>query len=68
MSEGAARRFGKALEAERNASKETVRAYLREIRSLRDHRRPTSPPDIREPLLVSSGFRLDATFDPFRLS
>jgi integrase/recombinase XerC len=37
VGEGAVRRFGKALEAERNASKETVRAYLREVRSLRNH-------------------------------
>jgi integrase/recombinase XerC len=37
VGEGAVRRFGKALEAERNASKETVRAYLREVRSFRDH-------------------------------
>ena len=37
MGEGAVRRFGKALEAERNASGETVRAYLREVRSLRNH-------------------------------
>ncbi len=37
MGEGAVSRFGKSLEAERNASKETVRAYLREIRALRAH-------------------------------
>jgi integrase/recombinase XerC len=37
VGEGAVRRFGKALEAERNASGETVRAYLREVRSLRNH-------------------------------
>lgn len=37
MDGGAIRRFGKSLEAERNASKETVRAYLREVRALREH-------------------------------
>jgi integrase/recombinase XerC len=37
VGEGAVRRFGRALEAERNASKETVRAYLREVRALRNH-------------------------------
>jgi integrase/recombinase XerC len=37
VGEGAITRFGKALEAERNASKETIRAYLREVRSLRGH-------------------------------
>ncbi len=37
MGEGAVERFGKALEAERNASRETVRAYLREVRALRRH-------------------------------
>ena len=37
MDGGAVSRFGKSLEAERNASKETVRAYLREVRALRDH-------------------------------
>ena len=37
MDVGAIRRFGKSLEAERNASKETVRAYLREVRALRKH-------------------------------
>jgi integrase/recombinase XerC len=37
VGEGAVQRFRKALEAERNASKETVRAYLREVRSLREH-------------------------------
>ena len=37
MDEGALSQFRKRLEAERNASKETVRAYLREIRDLRKH-------------------------------
>ena len=37
MDGGAVSRFGKSLEAERNASKETVRAYLREVRALRDY-------------------------------
>ena len=37
MCEGALGRFRKHLEAERDASKETVRAYLREIRDLRNH-------------------------------
>ncbi len=37
MDGGAVSRFGKSLEAERNASKETVRAYLREVRALREH-------------------------------
>ncbi|MBP2674269.1 MAG: tyrosine recombinase XerC [Deltaproteobacteria bacterium] len=37
MDAGAVGRFGKSLEAERNASRETVRAYLREVRALRDH-------------------------------
>ena len=37
MGEGSVKRFGRALEAERNASGETVRAYLREARSLRKH-------------------------------
>ena len=37
MEEGVLNRFKKCLEAERNASKETVRAYLREIRDLRKH-------------------------------
>jgi integrase/recombinase XerC len=37
VDEGAIRRFGKSLEAERNASRETVRAYLREVRALRKH-------------------------------
>ncbi len=37
MDSGAVSRFVKSLEAERNASKETVRAYLREVRALRDH-------------------------------
>ncbi len=37
MDGGAVSRFVKSLEAERNASKETVRAYLREVRALRDH-------------------------------
>ncbi|MEW6720325.1 MAG: tyrosine recombinase XerC [Thermodesulfobacteriota bacterium] len=37
MDQGAISRFGKSLDAERNASRETVRAYLREVRALRDH-------------------------------
>jgi len=37
VNEGAIQRFGKSLEAERNASRETVRAYLREVRALREH-------------------------------
>ncbi len=37
MDGGAVSRFVKFLEAERNASKETVRAYLREVRALREH-------------------------------
>lgn len=36
MHEGAVIRFGKSLDAERNASRETVRAYLREVRALRE--------------------------------
>lgn len=45
MGEGAVSRFGKALEAERNASKETVRAYLREVRALRGHLRASTGVD-----------------------
>ena len=37
MDEGAISRFEKYLAAERNASKETVRAYLREVRAFRKH-------------------------------
>jgi len=45
MDEGAIQRFGKSLEAERNASKETVRAYLREVRAFRKHLSETTGKD-----------------------
>jgi integrase/recombinase XerC len=46
---GAIQRFGKWLEAERNASKETVRAYLREVRALRRHVEETGGGDPEAP-------------------
>ncbi len=45
MDGGAIRRFGKSLEAERNASRETIRAYLREVRALRKHLQETAGED-----------------------
>ena len=45
MDGGALSRFVKSLEAERNASKETVRAYLREVRALRGHLAETAGKD-----------------------
>lgn len=45
VDEGAIRRFGKSLDVERNASKETVRAYLREVRALRKHVEATTGED-----------------------
>jgi len=45
VAQGAVSRFGKALEAERNASRETVRAYLREVRALREHLRASTGVD-----------------------
>jgi integrase/recombinase XerC len=46
---GAIQRFGKSLEAERNASKETVRAYLREVRALRKHLADSTGNDPEDP-------------------
>ena len=45
MDKGVLNRFRKCLEAERNASKETVRAYLREIRDLRKYLEETNGKD-----------------------
>jgi integrase/recombinase XerC len=50
VDEGAIRRFGMSLEAERNASKETVRAYLREVESLARFLRKAEKEDAARPV------------------